>query len=74
MLLSKRRSLPAMDITFFLCGSVLEKLDVFKCLGELINSRLSWSDHIAGISNKARKILGLVYRRFYMQRLLFRHS
>ena len=37
----------------------------FKYLGVLINSKLSWLDHIAGICNKARKIWGLVYRQFY---------
>ena len=54
-----------MDVTLFLCGSELEKVDVFKYLGVLINTKLSWSDHIDGICKKARKILGLVYRRFY---------
>ena len=54
-----------MDITLFLCGSKLKKVDVFKYLGVLFNAKLSWSDHIYGICNKARKILGLVYRRFY---------
>ena len=65
MLLSRRRFLSITDIALFLCGSVLEKVEVFKYLGVLINSKLSWSDHIAGIRSKARKILGLVHRQFY---------
>ena len=31
----------------------------------LINSKLSWSDHIARMCNKAKKIWGLNYRRLY---------
>ena len=55
-----------MDITLFLYGSELEKVNAFKYLGVLINIKLSWSDHIDGIlvCNKARKILDLVYRWF----------
>ena len=41
MLLSRRRFPPAMDVTLFLCGSELEKVDVFKYLGVLINAKLS---------------------------------
>ena len=65
MLLSRRRFPTAKDLTLFLCGSKLEKVDVFKYLGVLINTKLSWCDHIDGICNKARKILGLLYWRFY---------
>ena len=54
-----------MDITLFSRGSELEKVDAFKYLGVLVNRKLSWLDHIEGIHNKERKILGLVYRQFY---------
>ena len=52
-------------ITLFLCGSKLEKVDVFKYLGVIINANLSPSDRINDICNKARKILGFVNRQFY---------
>ena len=50
-----------MDTTLLLCGTVVEKVNTFKYLRILINGTLSWSYHIAGICDKARKILGLVY-------------
>ena len=39
-------------------------VDSYKYLGLLISSDLSWSHHIDSICGKARKILGLLYRRF----------
>ena len=35
-------------------------------MGILLNSNLSWSNHITSICTKARKLLGLLYRRFYI--------
>ena len=37
----------------------------FKYLGVLLSTDLSWSSHIQGVCNKARKILGLLYRCYY---------
>ena len=46
-------------------GSTLETVTNFKYLDVLISSDLSWSHHIQGVCSKARKIIGLLYRRYY---------
>ena len=46
-------------------GQILESVPTFKYLGLLLTSDLSWSKHIEGACTKAKKILGLLYRRFY---------
>ena len=43
----------------------LERVECFKYLGILLNSDLSWSNHVTYIWTKARKLLGLLYCRFY---------
>ena len=46
-------------------GQVLEKVQSYKYLGVLINSNLTWSDHISRVCLKARQQLGLLYHQFY---------
>ena len=43
----------------------LEQVESYKYLGLLLTADLSWSPHISSICLKARRILGLIYRRFY---------
>ena len=42
----------------------IDMVDSYKYLGLLISSDLLWSHHIESICGKARKILGLLYRKF----------
>ena len=65
MLISKKRHLSIGHFTLFLDGNELEEVSIFKYLGVLIKSNLSWSEHTMEICSKARKILGLLYRHFY---------
>lgn len=46
-------------------GTPLSLVSSVKYLGILINSDLSWSPHVANLCSKARKLVGLLYRRFY---------
>lgn len=47
-----------------LCGQVLEQVECFKYLGVLLTSDLTWSKHTESICAKAKKLLGMIYRRF----------
>lgn len=59
----KRKSAPPLSLR--LSGEPLERVDCYKYLGLLLSSDLSWNSHIHSICGKARKLLGLIYRRYY---------
>ena len=67
MIISRKRNPPLPDIPLQLCGSALERVDSYKYLGVLVSCDLSWSLHIEFACQKARRVLGLLYRRFYGQ-------
>ena len=52
-----------------ICGSELEKVEIFKYLGVLLNRNLSCMvmqiTFLNFVLSKARRILGLLYRQFY---------
>ena len=50
---------------FLLNGTPLEQVDTFKYLRVLLSSDLLRSAHIESICTKARKVIDLLYRRFY---------
>ncbi len=64
MIVSRKKSQPYPS-ALTLGGQHLEQVERFKYLGVLLSSNLSFSQHIQTICAKARKILGLHYRRFY---------
>ena len=51
--------------TLYLCREPMQEVNSYKYLGILLSSDLSWSQHIQSICGKARKLTGLIYRRFY---------
>ena len=63
--LVSRRKNQLMYPDLLLCGQPLQRVDTYKYLGLLVSSDLSWSDHVSSIRSKARKLLGMLYRRFY---------
>ena len=60
----KKRPRPMHPPAILINGTPLDMVDSYKYLGLLISSDLTWSHHIDSICSKARKILGLLYRRF----------
>ena len=65
MIISRKNSPLIPPHSLVLLGSPMEKVDCYKYLGLLITKNLTWSTHITSICSKAKKILGLIYRRFY---------
>ena len=65
MVISRKRNSVQPYAQFVLNGRPLEQVETFKYLGILLSSDLSWSAHIESICTKARKLIGLLYRRFY---------
>ena len=65
MLFSKKLH-PCQPITKLVIeGQSLGRVTTFKYLGVLFSQDGSWSAHIANVCNKARKVLGLLYRKYY---------
>ena len=65
MIVSRKKSpiIPSNPLKLF--GNLMQRVDCYKYLGLLLTTNLSWSAHISTICTKAKKILGLIYRRFY---------
>ena len=64
MLVSRKRKQTNVP-PIFLEGIPLECVETFKYLGVILSSDFSWTPHIEFVCTKAKKLLGLLYRRFY---------
>ena len=65
MTISRKRGNSADQVQLSVNGTPLEHVQSSKYLGLTISSDLSWSAHIISTCSKARKLIGLLYRRFY---------
>ena len=63
MLLTRKKN-PSQPPKLLLNNMQIKQVETFKYLGVLIASDLSWSPHIDSICTKAKKLIGLLYRRF----------
>ena len=64
MIVSRKHN-PSLPPTLCLGNTPLERVHMYKYLGVILTSNLSWSEHINSVCMKARKLIGLLYRRFY---------
>ncbi len=64
-LLISRKRLQTVSHTMYVDGNALERVSSYRYLGIMISSDLAWSNHIQAITTKARRQIGLLYRRFY---------
>ena len=64
MLISRRRSCAIPPPIIFVGNCPLAQVSSVKYLGVHISSDLTWSPHIAILCNRARRLIGLMYRRF----------
>ena len=64
MMISRKRN-PVPPPQFILQDTLLKQVEDYRYLGVLLTSDLSWSSHINSTCSKARKLIGLLYRRFY---------
>ena len=65
MLITRKHSKSCQPPPLLLDGTILAQISSYKYLGITITSDLSWSPHISHICNKARRLIGLLYRHFY---------
>ena len=67
VIVSRKRNPPEPAAPLQLFGNALERVDSYKYLGVLLTDDLSWSLQVEFVCQKARRVLGLLYRRFYGQ-------
>ena len=66
MVISRRRSTSSNTLSSLTLNDIpLEKVSSFKYLGVIIDSSLSWSDHIQKTVLKAKRLVGSLYRQYY---------
>ena len=65
MIIMRKQSPGSQPCPLNIFNTPMQRVDCYNYLGLLITNNLTWSAHIHSICSKAKKILGLIYRRFY---------
>ena len=65
LFISRKRSQSIQPPSLTVDSNPLKQVQSYKYLGVLITVDLTWSAHLQVISTKTRKLLGIIYRRFY---------
>ena len=65
MFTSRKQTHSLSPPSLYIDGTALLQVSEYKYLGLVITSDLSWRPRITNMYNKARKLIGLLYRHFY---------
>ena len=65
MLISRKKIPSTPEGPFLLGNRPLQRVDIFKYIGILLSQDMSWSPQVQTICSKAKKILRLLYQKFY---------
>ena len=65
MFISRKRTHSLTPPSLYVDGTALLQVSEYKYLGVVVTSDLSWQPHITNTCNEERKLIGLLYRRFY---------
>ena len=66
-LLFSRKRLPTLpDVPLMINGNAINNATAVKYLGVILTSNFSWSNYISAISTKARKLIRVLFRKFYL--------
>ena len=62
---SRKRTHTTPPLSLQVDNCELSLVQCTKYLGILLNSEISWTSHITAICTKVKRLIGLLYRRFY---------
>ena len=65
LLFSRKRSPTLPVASLEITGNIVNQVREYKYLGVILSSDMSWSSHTSAISSKTRKLIGVLYRKFY---------
>ena len=65
MLITRKKACSIPPPILYVSGTPLLSVSSVRYLGVQLNSDLSWSPHISNLCAKARRLVGVLYRRFY---------
>ena len=62
LILFHRKQKHVNDVNVKIDNTMIERVQIFNFLGIMLNKTLSWKSHIAMVSNKISKVIGILYR------------
>ena len=62
LMLFHRKQKHVNDINVKIDNTMIERIQTINFLGIMLNETLSWKSHIAMVSNKTSKVIGILYR------------